>query len=747
MLKKIYGYILGKVNETGAQYKAYGIFGIFNFPFYYIFWLYLSPETYENLLLRAICTLLCCLLIFHNKWPNQLKKYLPIYWCLTLTFTLPFFFTFMLIMNHGSAVWITNTIVIVFFMLLLVEWTIAVMLLLVGSLFGVLAASFFVNEFFPAHFDYLGFFITYLVSIVIGVIFTHNKQVIETIRRRSIKAEANSKAKSEFIANMSHDLRTPITGMLGMIQDMLNTADRAQTSVTMKEELSTTKTLNHMIDTVKRDGSHLMHATDELLQLCNEILEVVRLESGKLEDNEDTFELELLIQHNVELLRPMATHKDLELIYNIHPDVPVYFKGIRVYLDRILLNLTSNALKFTEGGHVKIIAELCNEPSTIPSIGEVVNLQLHVEDSGVGIPTDKFDTIFEHFSRLTPSYDGLYKGAGLGLYTVKRYTEAMKGHINVRSEVNKGTCFTVTLPLTVSDHAAKVKQPVNSSKPVNSFKDKPSFKCEPTPRSVEASHRILVVEDNELAAIAVTLALEPFHCHVETASNGNEALNLVQAHHYDLIFMDIGLPDLSGFEVTKKIRQLESPGKQIPIIALTGHASDSVMHQKALNAGMQDVLTKPAQFSALESILQQYMFDLDNAERRDKDELATFQANDTTLSSIIDWDTCVHMLGDDPKLAYNVLAKLVEDLKNTKITLSTAYMSHDIEALCTELHRVRGGVCYLKLPQLEQALKIFHEVVKTKPQDELALENTYVALQQAMDDFWETWRESDFSPK
>ncbi len=283
---------------------------------------------------------------------------------------------------------------------------------------------------------------------VVGVIglFTDITELSQAKKR----AEFASKAKSEFIANISHDLRTPITGMLGMMQDMLNTADQAKSSLSDKNTLQDPSTLKKLIETVQRDNNYLMTATEELLQLCNEVLEAVRLESGEVSDNAVSFCLQNIMQHNIELFQPTAHHKKLKLVYEIDQNIPTYLTGYRIYLSRVLLNLISNALKFTEKGTITVSV---NPLDTNNHVGETTKIQILVKDTGIGIPKDKFDTIFEHFSRLTPAYEGNYKGAGLGLYTVKRYIEAMKGNIYVESELEQGSCFIVTLPFIVADHS------------------------------------------------------------------------------------------------------------------------------------------------------------------------------------------------------------------------------------------------------------------------------------------------------
>lgn len=741
-------YLTDLAADSRRQMFAFGVVLFINYPLYYFIWLNTVSGGFESLTLRLIASALCLPLIFNKLWPKKKAHWLTLYWYVAACYCLPFFFTFMLLMNHGSTLWLMNSISVLFFVLLLFDLIASMVIIVIGAALGFLIfALLSSNEFFyhPGTVSLEAVLATFAAAIVIGSIFSRNKQVIEEVRRRSVKAEANSKAKSEFIANMSHDLRTPITGILGMVQDMLNTADHAEASLATKNSLKDASVLRNMIETVQRDGYYLMGATDELLQLCNEILEVVRLESGKLEDNVESFDIHSLITHNIDLLQPVARHKKLQLLYDIDNSVPQFLSGSRIYLDRVLLNLISNALKFTEEGSVKISAKLLHSsnPSISVVTGEEIRIKILVEDTGVGIPEDKFDTIFEHFSRLTPSYEGLYKGAGLGLYTVKRYIKAMDGRIDVSSKLNKGTCFTITLPFTVSDHADTIKQSIRSTKQIKQSVEKSEIKSEETDFKKDALASILLVEDHMLAAIAVTAVLKPFNCHIERAENGAQAVKMAEEGRYDLILMDIGLPDFSGIEATKKIRALNDVKKsQVPIVALTGHANNPEMRQEALEAGMQEVMSKPAQPLALESILQQFVF---KAEAKEIDHHETAVAsNDVTAElTIIDWGACVRMFKGDPEFTRNMLSMMDEDLNNVKRVLAEAYAKRDTKALREELHRCRGGVCYLKLPELECTLEKFHEAVKEIPQDEIRLEQTYAALQQAIENFKLTWK-NDF---
>lgn len=575
------------------------------------------------------------------------------------------------------------------------------------------------------------------------------RKKMENLEKAKIAAEAANHAKSEFIANMSHDIRTPLTGIFGMTLEMLNVADDIQSSLEHASIENSTPTekkylslLNQIIETVQDDTQLLMGATDELLQLCNEILETISLEYGKSTEQVESFNLRELIEHNIELMQPVARHKKLKLIYEIDEQIPIYVKGLHNYLDRTLLNLLTNALKFTDKGFVRVAVQLLDKKESSYQVDDNILLRIAVEDSGIGIPKNKFEVIFEHFSRLTPSYQGLYKGAGLGLYTVKRYIEAMQAQIKVESEVGTGTCFTLTLPLTVSDHTDRskvsIRPPRQEKIKLTTLNNNPGTE---TDINSSLKTRVLIVEDNLIAARAIQSTLNRLGYTSDIAENGMKAIKIVQHHDYDLILMDIGLPDIDGITTAKRIRALEAlNGSQIPIIALTGHASDSDKREKALEAGMQDVFSKPLPPSKLESILQKYAL----KSKREAVHKKSNTSKKQKTAEIIDWEVCVDQLNGDENCVRELLAGLAVDLKISQEKIAKAFVAHDEDALRTELHRVRGGVCYLTLPQLDRALASFHEAVKAKPQNQEQIEHTYELLQKAMDAFWITLEQGQF---
>jgi two-component system, OmpR family, aerobic respiration control sensor histidine kinase ArcB len=439
----------------------------------------------------------------------------------------------------------------------------------------------------------------------------------ELVHARSIAEQAN-KAKSEFIANMSHDIRTPIGGILGLIEVLVDVADNTLVSL---QQVSSTNSmeniakyqslLNQLIAVVQEEGQLVLDSVDELLQLLNEILETMRLESGKAPEKAESFNLRELVEHNIGIMLPAARHKKLNLSWEVADDIPLYFSGFRHYLDRTLLNLLSNALKFTDKGFVKIQVNILGKSRPAYRLGDKIKLKISVQDSGIGIPKNKFGTIFEHFSRLTDSNQGIYKGSGLGLYTVKQYVEAMGAEIKVESKVGKGTCFIIKLSLTVSDHSDREKRSYCMLK----TKAVPMIQSTAEDKAKEA--RILIVEDNRIAGQTVqsTITRLYSHCTCDRAESGKQAVKMAEENCYDFILMDIGLPDIDGIAATKLIRDFKNPQlSQVPIVALTGHESNWDKKDEALAAGMQDVITKPLSSSALESLMQHYVFNPEASE-------------------------------------------------------------------------------------------------------------------------------------
>lgn len=580
--------------------------------------------------------------------------------------------------------------------------------------------------------------------LAISVDITEKKKTEVELREAKEKAEVASQAKSDFIANMSHDLRTPITGILGVAQGLLNIAQKNDVTLKQNPPLNSEESLNlhqQLIYHIKEDSITVINAINPLLNLFNEILETMRLGKGIGSQTPESFDAYELIEHNVSLLQPTARHKNVALITEIDKKVPKYIYGLRTYIDRTLINLISNALKFTDKGHVKVSMHVLEDTPTTYKKGNKVTLQISVEDTGIGIPEDKHDAIFEHFSRLNASHEGIYKGSGLGLYTVKVYINEMKGKIKVKSEVGKGTSFIITLPFTVSD---KIDRPRDTSFsiPVDSLiSDKkahaPSSLSFSKNDNSTTSCKVLIVEDSSAAARALLIAVEPFNCHVDIAENGTKAIEKAKNNSYDLILMDVGLPDMTGIEATKVIRSFPNTKKaQVPIIAITGHADTPEIRQECLDAGMQDVLSKPAKPLLLQAVFQDFVFGGIDQERISGSNRLTVSSQNIEDLPLFDFEACERMHGNSYEVR-ELLKVFRKDIKDSSDIFKKAMKEKDLDLLTYELPKILGGVVYICALRLENALRNFQKTINKQPLDWVECERLHGVAQDVINAFME----------
>ncbi|GKS62684.1 sensor histidine kinase [Candidatus Nitrosocosmicus sp.] len=590
---------------------------------------------------------------------------------------------------------------------------------------------------------------------------TNQKELEKKLIASKERAKAASQAKSEFIANMSHDIRTPMAGISGMLDSVQFATEDAKVALKSVDKGAPEQILFVLQELIARTDEYTGIAktsTTELVRLFNEILEVVQLESGTLTLKPEAFDLHETLNNILNLLKPVATKRALQFSLTIASTVPRYVSGLKIALDRTLLNLINNALKFTETGAVTISVSLADETSDqITSMTHLpITLVFKVNDTGIGIPKEHFDTIFEQFSRLTASYQGQYEGSGLGLYTVAQYVAAMKGNIQVESEVGQGTCFTLTLPMGV---VARKDQPITTktslpkepaetalqSTPSADF-DKPKYTSQP---HLSGLTPVLVVEDSYPAAIGVRNLLSRLDCTVDIAETGKKALACVNEKAYALILMDVGLPDMSGIEVAQAIRALSDSKKAaIPIVALTGHANSEAQRQQCLSAGMNDVMAKPAQRLTLQSVLNRWAFgrlgsDVElegsDVERQPSEGQQTFESDsDFILNELppIDYEGMLTLYRGQRAEVDEMLHSLAEDLQRTRQRIKNAYAAGEAKQIRDELHRTLGGLTYIRAPQLDEALRAFQKAIRTSPHHRKELDVLYQLVLNAIDNYW-----------
>ena len=708
---------LQKMALLGAMLLVY-------IPFIYYMFTHVWFENSLGYWLTVINMVFSLLLVLNPLWSRPCRNFGVLFSYVALIYCLVFYASIMTFLYHRTFLWLANDLVMLMLMVLLLDFVNLVLVLFLGIAVAVIYSVWVMPNAFafqPGHIVLTHMMVLFIWAFVMGsVLIIHRKKRMQLHRSNSQRERAASNAKTEFIANMSHDLRTPMSGLVGVLDSMDAMLNQLKSSLVYCDQASKEKLLSqmqHAIDTLSTPLDVARSATHELLQLFSEILETIRLESGKIDHVLEHFNLEVVIEKNIALLQPIAEHHNLLLQANFAEDVPEFFYGVRRSLDRILINIISNALKFTKEGEVTVDVAMKEEGPI--AVDDTVHIIIRIIDTGIGIPEDKYDEIFNHFARLTASYKGVYKGSGLGLYAVKRYVQSMDGDISVSSVLGKGSVFELVIPLVVSDYS---DQEEAIAKPA-AIMPLATSSLEPSAVENPIAH-VLIAEDNVTAAMGLKMLLHRLNCHVDYAKTGEEAVSLAANNDYDLIIMDIGLPGMSGLEATTAIRNSVNPRRaDVPIVALTAHEDQRPM---CIDAGMQDMMQKPAQLLMLENILHRHVLP----------QITETVQPENVDADIMDWDACLALFPFSGKAVNSFVQLCVGELQGSEVVLAEALKERDVAILRAECHKMRGGISYFKLPEVERTLHEFHTQLKTEPQSFELIHQAYDVYIEALKRFY-----------
>jgi len=385
----------------------------------------------------------------------------------------------------------------------------------------------------------------------------------EALKIAKEKAEAATLAKSAFLSQMSHELRTPLNAIVGL-SELLSELEELETSA-------------------REYSLSIRYAAQNLLNIVNDILDFSKIEAGKVTFESTPFSTQRLFQHLYETFLHKAREKSLQLQLDVSPEVPPVLIGDRTKINQIIINLMGNALKFTHEGFVRLGVRLHSQDD------QKCCLAVEVTDSGIGIPADRQQQIFQRFQQASSSTSRKYGGTGLGLAITRSLIELQGGSIELESEVGAGTTFRFTLPLSIGISVEEEEELVSVG---------------PREREQLKSLKILLVEDVKLNQFLMKQIFRKYGIYADIANNGDEAISRLQEATYDLVLMDLHMPERDGLSATRLVRD-PSTGTQDPTVPIIGLSADAFVdtRSRVMEAGMNDFITKPINIQVLLSKL------------------------------------------------------------------------------------------------------------------------------------------------
>lgn len=478
-------------------------------------------------------------------------------------------------------------------------------------------------------------------------------------------AEDAVKAKQQFLSNMSHEIRTPMNAIIGFTKVVL------KTELTVKQK--------EYLQAIKMSG-------DALILLINDILDLAKVDGGKMTFEQTPFKMAVSIAAMLHLFEAKIQEKNLELVKEYDKNIPEVLMGDSVRLHQIILNLVSNAVKFTTKGKIIVGVRMLTQDQ------EKITIEFAVSDTGIGIPEDKIERIFENFQQASSDTSRLYGGTGLGLAIVKQLAELQGGTICVKSKMSEGSTFSFNLSF----------QKTNAKAPL----DITLMKLDTEIKNI----KVLVVEDIALNQLLMKTVLEDFEFECEIASNGKIAIEKLQTGLFDIILMDLQMPVMNGFEATEYIRN--KMNSKIPIIALTADVT-TVDLGKCKVVGMNDYIAKPVD----ERLLFNKMVDLLKKPTSVLDDIQKIAVDENKKSKCIDLDYLSRLTKSSPALMMEMMALYLEQTPLLVRTMKQSFQNKDWNALQAAVHKMIPSFSIMGINRdFEMMAKEVHEYASDQKQ-------------------------------
>jgi signal transduction histidine kinase/CheY-like chemotaxis protein/HPt (histidine-containing phosphotransfer) domain-containing protein len=500
----------------------------------------------------------------------------------------------------------------------------------------------------------LGNLITILVLgsslLVIFIDISHRNYFEQELIKAKEIAERSVQVKEHFLANISHEIRTPMNAISGLTKILL----RKDPTIKQKEYLDAIKT-----------------SSDILLVIINDILDLSKVQSGKMIFEKTDFKIAPLVSSITDLLNSRAEEKGLKLFTQYDDNIPEILIGDPVRLNQIILNLVSNAIKFTEKGEIHLIV------NCIERFDNSAKIEFIVKDTGIGIPQEIIPVIFESFTQASTEITRKYGGTGLGLNIVKELVERQGGTITVESNLNQGSVFIVTLNYGIASNISNKNSNITQKLIKKRLSD----------------IKVLLVEDNVINQLVAKSVLKEFNFISDVADNGKQALEKIKSNNYDIILMDIQMPEMSGYDVTRYIRnKLPKPLCNLPIIAMTANAGKNDA-EKCIRAGMDDYVSKPFD----EHVLYDKICFLIE---KNKNVTEKFQDNNpdrcTNLKYLQD------ISGGNKKFMSEIIELFMKQTPAAILNMKKHLQNNDYEKLATEAHKIKPSFNFLGICGLEE---------------------------------------------